>query len=100
MFGNVKEEEKGILPIVGSMHPLVRDLYKRFLIIGKDYPADGWKTMKLRIKEEFFKNRTVQNEEEMKRAVARGRYMTRELIGIIQLKKYRSMKSRYGESNN
>lgn len=77
------------------MHRLVRDLYKRFIILGRDYPLEAWKSLKPKIKEEFMKNRLLKDEVEIKRAVARGRYMTRELIGVIQLKKYRNMKSRY-----
>jgi endonuclease I len=36
-------------------------------------------------------------QQELNKAVARGRYMIREMVGVIQLKKYRSMKKRYGE---
>jgi hypothetical protein len=77
------------------MHPLVRDLYKRFVILGKDYPGGWSKTLRAKVKDGFTKNTDLKSELEIKRAVARGRYMTRELVGVIQLKKYRSMKSRY-----
>jgi hypothetical protein len=77
------------------MHPLVRDLYKRFLIIGKDYPGGGWQALKPKVKRGFYEKKELVDEVEIKRAVSRGRYMVRELVGITQLKKYRSMKSRY-----
>jgi hypothetical protein len=96
------------------MHPLVRDLYKRVLHVGRDYPLgieyvrDTWKKAL----------RNPQNcpscygypalpivswsqpppedcEREIRRAVAKGRHMVQEMIGIIQLKKYRAMKQRY-----
>jgi len=35
-------------------------------------------------------------EEEILRAVHRGRYMVKEMIGVVQIKKYRAMKQRYG----
>ena len=34
-------------------------------------------------------------EEEILQAVARGRHMIKEMIGVIQLKKYREMNKRY-----
>ena len=34
-------------------------------------------------------------EVELKKKVAKGRFMLREMVGVIQLKKYRVMKSRY-----
>jgi hypothetical protein len=77
------------------MHPLVRDLYKRFLLVGKDYPGGGWKTLQPKVKKEFYQNKELTNELEIKKAVSRGRYMVRELVGVTQLKKYRTMKSRY-----
>lgn len=39
-------------------------------------------------------------EKELKKAVARGRHMVREMIGVIQLKKYRTMKARYSDQAN
>ena len=35
------------------------------------------------------------NRPEIKRAIAYGRYMVKEMIGVVQLKKYRTMKKRY-----
>ena len=76
------------------MHPLVRDLYKRFLIVGRDYPL-GINHVRAKAKEAFLKNRHLDDELDVKRAVKRGRWMVRELIGVIQLKKYRTIKERY-----
>jgi hypothetical protein len=76
------------------MHPLVRDLYKRFLVAGKDYPG-GLEVVRRKAKEAFFQNRHLTSELEIKRAVKGGRYMVRELNGVTQLKKYRAMKDRY-----
>mmetsp|Transcript_17902 Transcript_17902/g.33189 ORF Transcript_17902/g.33189 Transcript_17902/m.33189 type:complete len:141 (-) Transcript_17902:1345-1767(-) len=116
------------------MHPLVRDLYKRAIFVGRDYPLGldyvrrTWKkalrnpencpscysrrgddddkatdaittskndaTNWVVIPEPF----TPQCEKELRKAVGRGRFMIREMIGVIQLKKYRSMNQRYGDS--
>ena len=115
------------------MHPLVRDLYKRVLLVGRDYPhpqglahvRHKWKAA-LRNPENcpscYTKsdctdggdasttpgtevslsnhNITMKCEKELHKAVARGRYMVREMIGVIQLKKYRTMKARYDNQDN
>lgn len=76
------------------MHPLVRDLYKRFMLVGRDYPG-GLDVVRKKAKEAFRANAHLSDDVEIKRAVARGRWMVRELQGIIKLKKYREMKKRY-----
>lgn len=76
------------------MHPLVRDLYKRFLLAGREYPG-GMEVVKRKAKEAFFSNQHLSEEVSIKKAVSRGRYMVRELNGVTKLKKYRTMKERY-----
>jgi hypothetical protein len=95
------------------MHPLVRDLYKRALHVGHDYPLGleyvrrTWKKALRNVdncpscysangNHDVVPSLTSSNcEKELHKAVAKGRYMVREMIGIIQLKKYRIMKQRY-----
>lgn len=77
-----------------SIHPLVRDLYKRFIRLGHDYPL-GVDFIRRKVKAAFHQNAHLKTEIEIKRAVARGRYMVRELVGVIKLKKYRTLKKRY-----
>lgn len=92
------------------MHPLVRDLYKRVILVGKDYPLGldyvrkTWKTA-LRNPENCpaCYSTPIDSSEcdrQLRKAVGRGRHMVNEMIGIIQLKKYRVMKQRYGTSSN
>jgi hypothetical protein len=88
------------------MHPLVRDLYKRVLFVGKDYPT-GLAHVKRTWKEALRNPENCPtwytgecNEEELLRAVHRGRLAVKEMIGIIQIKKYRTMKQRYGSNDN
>ncbi|KAF0719787.1 Aste57867_786 [Aphanomyces stellatus] len=76
------------------MHPLVRDAYKRLLLVGRDYPL-GLDYVREKAKEAFLKQAHLTNDEEIKRAVHRGRWMAKEMIGVIQLKKYRAMNQRY-----
>jgi hypothetical protein len=91
------------------IHPLVRDLYKRVLIVGKDYPNTDYGRVKQIWKAalrnpsncpSWYTNSGTSNDnqndvEELYHAVHRGRHMIKEMIGIIQLHKYRTMKKRY-----
>lgn len=76
------------------MNPKVRELYKRFLIVGRTYPND-FNSIKLKIKDGFMKNKDITNEIELKKAIVFGRYWVRELRAVTTLAKYRAMKRRY-----
>ena len=76
------------------MHPLVRDLYKRLIFAGRDYPQ-GVEFVRAEAKKAFRKNANLTEEIDILKAVNRGRYMVREIIAVIQFKKYRAMKNRY-----
>jgi hypothetical protein len=76
------------------MNPLVRDLYKRFVYVGKIYPK-GADFVRTRAKEKFFENAGITEEVELKKAIATGRYWVRELSAISKLHKYRTMAKRY-----
>ena len=119
------------------MHPLARDLYKRVLHAGKDYPTGlahvkhVWKAAMRNprncpacytlasdecsdsdhgLSRRKAKNNVVLKtenpyrpgvgspdcEREIRAAVARGRHRVKEMVGVSQLKKYRSMLKRYG----
>ena len=80
------------------MHPLVRDLYKRILLVGRDYPK-GLGFVREKARAEFSKHAALTDEVDIKRAINYGRYMVKEMQGVIQLKKYRAMRKRYGEAD-
>lgn len=94
------------------MHPLVRDLWKRVVWVGRDYPTglqhvkDVWKPAMRRVENcptwyNFNRHAVATgDEEELLRAVHKGRQAVKEMIGVIQLKKYRSVKQRYDNSSN
>merc|ERR1711862_142022 len=97
----------GLILLLKTMHPLVRDLYKRVVIVGKDYPL-GMDYVRKTWKMAIFKEENCpscyntskglaspQCEREIRLAVGKGRHMVNEMIGVIQLKKYRTMKKRY-----
>ncbi len=77
------------------MHPLVRDLYRRFLHVGRDYPK-GYAFVREKARTAILANKDVTGEDELMRAVYKGRWWVNELIGVVKLKKYRAMRQRYG----
>ena len=125
------------------MHPLVRNLYKEAIYVGRDYPLKWSRLRKLwkkgirnpkncqscydfvrlpvehsgdkiydfvsldraavtvaipkKMHSKDYPNKNC--ERELRKAVGKGRYMIREMIGVIQLKKYRSLKRCYGDSD-
>ena len=82
------------------MHPLVRNLYRRALVLGKDYPLE-MEEYRRRAKRMFLKNAALEDEIEIRRAVARGRwYLRNEIAGVIKLRKYRTLKSRYYDADH
>ena len=108
--------------VIVIMHPLVRDLYKRAIIAGRDYPhPDGLdyvrRTWKAALRDSkncpscYRSSGTSDSpkpncladpkcEKEVRLAVGRGRKMVNEMVGVIQLKKYRTMRRRYGDGND
>lgn len=56
--------------------------------MGLSYVREKTKTM-------FYQNRNLTDAVAIKKAIKRGRWMVRELVGVIQLKKYRMLNKRY-----
>ncbi|KAF0774312.1 hypothetical protein DYB37_001720 [Aphanomyces astaci] len=76
------------------MLPLVRDVYKRVLVVGRDYPL-GLDYVREKAKAAFFDQAHLTADSDIKRAVHYGRWKVKEMVGVIQLKKYRAMNQRY-----
>jgi hypothetical protein len=76
------------------MHPLVRDLYKRLIRVGKDYPQ-GISLFREKIKCKFNNNPNL-SETDILKGVAYGRWMVREVNAINRLHKYRTLDKQYG----
>jgi hypothetical protein len=81
---------------MSKFRPLVVDLYKRFLHVGHDYPL-GLPYVREKARAAILGNAGLTDEDEIARAIAKGRWWVKELIGIVQLRKYRTLKARYGE---
>jgi hypothetical protein len=79
------------------MHPMVRDLYKRFMVVGQQYPQ-GLSYVRDRVRKEFLERKDISDELELKKAISYGRYWARELVAISKLHKYRALNKRYGKA--
>lgn len=91
------------------MHPFVRDLYKRFLLLSADYTNSKQEQIEFihKIKQSFMKNKHIpipplsssssssRDYDLFYRSVHSGRYELKQLIHFIQFKKYRYMKKQY-----
>lgn len=80
------------------IHPLVRDLYKRILFVGRDYPL-GLDYVRKEAKKYILMNSDIRDDRKLRQAVHFGRNQVKEMIGVIQLKKYRHLKASYTDSN-
>jgi len=76
------------------MRPEVRNLYKQLLFLGRDYPA-GLPTVREKVKNAFLKNKNLETNEEIKKAIAFGQYIAQEMEALIKLKKYRTLRRNY-----
>ena len=86
--------------LMQQMHPLTRNLYRRIITVGKDYPA-GLEAVRNRAKTEFAKNAHLDSDGlEFRRAIQYGRYLVKEMIGVIHLKKYRTLRQRYEDDKS
>lgn len=69
-------------------------LYKTLLYLGREYPQ-GAAYFRERLKSAFMKNKDVTDPEKIKKLVARGDHVIKELEALYFLRKYRAMKKRY-----
>lgn len=81
-----------------NMNPLVRDLYKRFIVAGAHYPQ-GLNYVRDKVKIAFFANRDITDDLELKKAIHKGRYWVKEIVAISKMHKYRAMNKRYGKQD-
>lgn len=78
------------------MHPLVRNLCKRFVLAARRHPSgEAW--FKEKAREALQKNALLSSEEDIRRAVARGRQAIRESDDFSRFARYRAMRRRYSD---
>nr|XP_019947841.1 PREDICTED: LYR motif-containing protein 5A isoform X1 [Paralichthys olivaceus] len=91
------ELQRDTLLVSDMANPLrgeVIKLYKCLLYLGREYPK-GSAYFRDRLKSAFMKNKDVTDPEEIRKLVARGDFVIKELEALYFLRKYRTMKKRY-----
>lgn len=88
-----------IHPLLLTMDPRVRHLYKTLLYMGKDYPPSlgGYHKFKRVIKSKF-QTTPINNHTDMINALNQGEYIIKELEAFYYLSKYRYLKRRYNNN--
>jgi len=66
----------------------------QLLHLGKEYPL-GADYFKKRLKGAFLKHKDLKDEKEIEILIARGNYVVKELEALYMLRKYRTLKKRY-----
>lgn len=61
--------------------PQVRELYKAFIIAGRQHP-EGWGAIRERVKKGFFDNKDLTDKKEIRKAIKSGWWMVEELYSI------------------
>ncbi|KZP00342.1 hypothetical protein CALVIDRAFT_560331 [Calocera viscosa TUFC12733] len=74
-------------------HQAIR-LYKELHRLGRDYPDAGY-GFNGRIRRWFERNRSLTEEEDIKRALAMGEYIRDETMALYSLKKFRHLRRAY-----
>ncbi|CAO3666167.1 unnamed protein product [Umbelopsis vinacea] len=70
-------------------------LYKQLVYLGREYPAGYANFFRPKLKAAFMKKRDLDNEDEIRKSVAFGNYIVKELETMYYLKKYRALRARY-----
>lgn len=76
------------------MHPLVRDLCKRFIITARRHPS-GEIWVKERFRDALRRNAALEEEVDIRRAVLRGRRVAKDAEEFAKFSRYRAMRRRY-----
>ena len=65
--------------------------------MGREYPL-GFEYFRVRLKEAFLKNKDITDVVTVSNLIARGEFVEREIKALYMLKKYRTLKKRYYET--
>lgn len=81
----------GDVPEQSNLRSDVINLYKNLIYLSREWPTD----LRPQIRKAFLKNRDVKSPDEIRKLIARGEYVCREITATYHLRKYRAMKRRY-----
>merc|ERR1712141_519077 len=77
----------------------VIQLYKQLIYMGRDYPKEP-EMFRIRCHNAFLKNKDVQDPEKIEQLIGHGNYIVKELEALYMLKKYRTLKRRYYDTDD
>ncbi|KAJ5884163.1 hypothetical protein N7504_009035 [Penicillium tannophilum] len=72
----------------------VINVYKELLWLGREYPL-GYKYFRDRLHRAFAGQAHLQDEEQIRKGVARAEFVKKEVEALYYLKRYRTLKQRY-----
>ena len=84
--------------MAASQRSKVIQLYKQLIYMGREYPKDP-ELFRQRVKNNFLKNKDVTDPEEIKQLLNRGEYIVKEIEALYMLRKYRTLKRRYYDTD-
>merc|ERR1739848_718070 len=74
----------------------VKDLYKRLLWLGRDWPEpQGFAWFQPKLKKAFASNAELTDHDSIQKCIDRGKFVEKEISTLYYLKKYRTIKNRY-----
>ncbi|KAL4910605.1 hypothetical protein BDW74DRAFT_172078 [Aspergillus multicolor] len=69
-------------------------IYKELLFMGREYPL-GYDYFRTRLHRAFSGQSHLQNEEDIRKGIARAEFVKKEIEALYYLKRYRALKERY-----
>jgi len=84
------------MPVPSELRHRVIQIYKELLNLGQNYPL-GYSYFRTRLHAAFWKNRNLEDGEEVEKGIRRAEFVKKEIEALYYLKKYRAMKQRYYE---
>ena len=76
----------------------VIQLYKQLIYLGREYPKDP-QIMTAKIHDVFMRNAAETDPKKIDELVDKGNYIVKELEALYYLRKYRTLKRRYYDTN-
>ncbi|KAK4114835.1 hypothetical protein N656DRAFT_777019 [Canariomyces notabilis] len=69
-------------------------IYKQLLFLGRDYPL-GYDYFRTRLHRAFKANAHLEDEEQIRKGIARADFVRKEIEALYYLKRYRTLRKRY-----
>ncbi|KAK3935882.1 putative NADH-ubiquinone oxidoreductase complex 1/LYR family protein [Diplogelasinospora grovesii] len=70
-------------------------IYKELLYLGREYPLGFNNYFRPRLHKAFMANAHLQDEEQIRKGIARAEFVRKEIEALYYLKRYRTLRKRY-----